>query len=306
MKLSKLVKRYRVDNPDKFRLDEVDPRDCCGIDFSKDEAKALLADNIKELSAHQEMLYAQDRWSILMIFQAMDTAGKDGVIKHVLSGVNPQGCEVHSFKAPSSQELDHDFLWRAAMRLPERGRIGIFNRSYYEELLVVRVHPELLDRQKLPEEARSGDIWKERFKSVRNFERHLVRNGTKILKFHLCISKEEQRKRFLERLDEPGKRWKFSMGDVEERKSWSAYMKAYQDMIRETSTKEAPWYVVPADDKWFARLVVAATLDETLDRLDLSFPKVENSPELQRVREALLAEGGNSTGRTIRRVKPKA
>jgi PPK2 family polyphosphate:nucleotide phosphotransferase len=294
MKLSKMLKRFRVDKPEKFHLEDVDPTDCCNLDFSKDEAKALVAGNIKQLTEHQEMLYAHDRWSVLMIFQAMDAAGKDGVIKHVLSGVNPQGVEVHSFKAPSPQELDHDFLWRAAQRLPERGRIGIFNRSYYEEVLVVRVHPEFLERQKLPREATTGDLWQERFKSIRAFERHLTRNGTKILKFHLRISKEEQRKRFLERLEEPGKRWKFSMGDVEERKHWDDYMAAYEAMIRETSTKEAPWYVVPADEKWFARLVVAAALDEALDDLRLAFPMVADSPELKRVRDALLAEGGKS------------
>jgi PPK2 family polyphosphate:nucleotide phosphotransferase len=211
-----------------------------------------------------------------------------------MSGVNPQGVEVHAFKVPSSRELDHDFLWRAALRLPERGRIGIFNRSYYEEVLVVRVHPEILDRQKLPKEIDRKSIWEERFRSIRAFERHLARNGTKILKFHLRVSKEEQRKRFLERLDEPGKRWKFSMGDVEERKYWDKYMDAYEDMIRETATPEAPWYVVPADDKWFSRLVVASALVEGLDGLDLAFPTVANSPELRRVRDALLAEGGKA------------
>jgi PPK2 family polyphosphate:nucleotide phosphotransferase len=294
MKLSKILKRFRIDKPDKFRLDHIDPKDCCDLDFTKDESKALIAQSITQLSEHQEKLYAQDRWAVLAIFQAMDTAGKDGVIKHVMSGINPQGCEVHAFKAPNPQELDHDFLWRAAQRLPERGRIGIFNRSYYEEVLVVRVHPELLERQKLPKEVDRKGIWQERFKSIRAFERHLARNGTKVLKFHLRISKEEQRQRFLDRLDAPGKRWKFSMGDVAERKLWDDYMAAYEEMIRETSTKEAPWYVVPADDKWFARLVVAAALDEALDDLDLAYPKVVDSPELKAVRQALLNEG---TGR---------
>jgi len=290
MKLAKIIKRFRVDHPKKFRLADVDPKDCCGLDFGKDEAKLLLAAGIKRLSERQELLYAHDRWSVLALFQAMDTAGKDGVIKHVMSGVNPQGCEVHSFKAPSAQELDHDFLWRSAMRLPERGRIGIFNRSYYEEVLVVRVHPDLLERQKLPKKLNGKDVWQDRFKSIREFERHLVRNGTKILKFHLRISKEEQRRRFLDRLDEPAKRWKFSMGDVEERKRWDDYMDAYEEMIRETSIEEAPWFVVPADDKWFARLVVAAAMVDALENLDLAFPHMADTPELDRVRQALLDE----------------
>lgn len=292
MKLSKIVKRFRIDKPDKFRLDDIDPKDTCGMDFDKDEAKTLIAETIKQLSERQEKLYAHDRWAVLAVFQAMDAAGKDGAIKHVMSGVNPQGCEVHAFKAPSPQELDHDFLWRGAQRLPERGRIGIFNRSYYEEVLVVRVHPEWLDRQKLPNEVDRKHIWQDRFKSIRAFENHLTRNGIKVLKFHLRISKEEQRQRFLDRLEEPGKRWKFSMGDVAERKYWDAYMDAYEDMIRETSTKDAPWYVVPADNKWFARLVVAAAIDEALDDLDIAYPVVANSPELEQVRKALLSEGG--------------
>jgi PPK2 family polyphosphate:nucleotide phosphotransferase len=297
MKLAKLVKRYRIDKPKKFRLADFDPADTQGIDFDKDEAKALLAENIQYLSQRQEMLYAQDRWSVLLIFQAMDAAGKDGVIKHVMSGINPQGCEVHPFKAPSAQELDHDFLRRTGMRLPERGRIGIFNRSYYEEVLVVRVRPELLERQRLPAEVNGKNIWKERFKSIRALERHLARNGTKIIKIHLRISREEQRQRFLDRLEDPAKRWKFSMGDVDERKKWDVYMDAYEDMIRETSTDEAPWYVVPADDKWFARLVVSGAVVDAMDDLHLSYPKVANSPELQKVRQALLDEGGKPTRR---------
>jgi PPK2 family polyphosphate:nucleotide phosphotransferase len=294
VKRAKIIKRFRVDKPDKFRLDDIDPKDTCGLDFDKDDAKAFLGQTSKELAEHQEKLYAQDRWAVLLIFQAMDAAGKDGVIKHVMSGVNPQGCEVHAFKAPTPQELDHDFMWRTTQRLPERGRIGIFNRSYYEEVLVVRVHPEFLERQRLPADIDRKDIWEERFKSIRAFERHLARNGTKVLKFHLRISKEEQRQRFLDRLDEPGKRWKFSLGDVAERKHWDDYMAAYEDMIRATSTKEAPWYVVPADNKWFARAFVAAAVDEALDDLKLEFPKVANSPELKAVRQALLNEG---TGR---------
>jgi len=292
MKRSKIIKRFRVDKPDKFRLDEIDPKDNCGLDFTKDDAKKMLADTSKDLAEEQDKLYAQDRWAVLIIFQAMDAAGKDGVTKHVMSGVNPQGCEVHSFKAPTPEELDHDFLWRSARALPERGRIGIFNRSYYEEVLVVRVHPEILDRQKLPKGVDRKTIWEDRYKSIRAFERHLVRNGTKVLKFHLRISKEEQRQRFLDRLDEPGKRWKFSMNDVSERQHWDEYMKAYEEMIRATSTKEAPWYVVPSDDKWFARMFVAAALDDTLDSLKLEYPKVANSPELRAVKQALLNEGG--------------
>jgi PPK2 family polyphosphate:nucleotide phosphotransferase len=291
MNLSKIVKRFRVDKPGKFRLSSIDPGDTCGLDLDKDELKERMVKDVKRLAERQEVLYAQDRWAVLMIIQAMDAAGKDGIVEHVMSGVNPQGVEVHSFKAPSPQELEHDFLWRAAQRLPERGRIGIFNRSYYEETLVVRVHPEFLDKQKLPAGLAGKDIWKERFKSIRNFERHLVRNGTRVLKFHLRISKEEQRQRFLDRLEQPAKRWKFNMADVAERARWDDYMEVYEEMIRETSTEEAPWYVVPADNKGFARLIVAAALDDALDDLDLKLPQVANTPELQKVRQALLDEG---------------
>jgi PPK2 family polyphosphate:nucleotide phosphotransferase len=288
----KLVKRFRIDRPGKFRLADFDPADCAGLDIEKDEAKAMLAEGTKRLGALQERLYAQDRWAVLAIFQAMDAAGKDGAIKHVMSGINPQGVQVFSFKAPSSQELDHDFMWRHAICLPERGRIGIFNRSYYEEVLVVRVHPELLDREKLPPALVTKHIWKERFADIRAFERYFARNGTLILKFFLHVSKEEQRKQFLERLDDPAKRWKFSMGDVAERKLWDRYMDAYQDMIRHTSAAAAPWYVIPADNKWFARLLVAAALVEAMERLDLDFPKVEGAAlrELMKARKALLAE----------------
>jgi PPK2 family polyphosphate:nucleotide phosphotransferase len=291
MKISKLVKRYRVGNPRKFKLSDIDPADTCDLDFDKDDAKAMLVQSTQRLSNLQELLYAQDQWSLLLIFQAMDAAGKDGVIKHVMSGVNPQGCEVHPFKAPTAHELDHDFMWRAAVRLPERGRIGIFNRSYYEEVLVVRVHPEFLESQKLPPSRIGKDIWSQRFKTIRAFEQHLCRNGTKILKFHLRVSKEEQRQRFLERLEEPTKRWKFSMGDIAERKLWDKYMDVYEDMIRETSTDDAPWHVVPADNKYLARLVVSATIVEAMEGLNLSAPKVANSPELKKVWEALLNEG---------------
>jgi PPK2 family polyphosphate:nucleotide phosphotransferase len=292
MKLRKIVKRFRVDKPDKFRLSDIDPSDCCDLDLEKDEAKAMLAEGVKKLTVLQEKLYAHNRWAVLAVFQAMDAAGKDGAIKHVMSGVNPQGVQVHSFKAPSAEELDHDFLWRIAKALPERGRIGIFNRSHYEEVLVVRVHQEYLAKQRLPDGIADEDIWDERFKSIREFERHLARNGVLILKFFLHVSKEEQRKRFLERLDEPAKRWKFEMGDVAERKLWDKYMHAYEEMIRETSRPEAPWYVVPADNKPFARLVIAEALIEAMEDLDLQFPKVEGAAlkELERVRGALMAE----------------
>jgi PPK2 family polyphosphate:nucleotide phosphotransferase len=292
MPCPKYVERYRIDRPEKFRLADVDPGDTCDLDLDKDDAKEILAKDIKRLAELQERLYAHDRWSLLVILQAMDTAGKDGVIKHVMSGLNPQGCEVHPFKAPSAQELDHDFLWRAARVLPERGRIGIFTRSHYEEVLVVRVHPEILARQKLPAELVTGRIWEQRFEAIRNFEHHLVRNGTIVLKFFLHISREEQRERFLARIDDPAKRWKFSMGDVAERKLWDRYMAAFQDAIRKTSTAEAPWFVVPANKKWFSRLVVSAAMIDALERLDLHFPKVEGAAleELKRAREALVAE----------------
>src|SRR5215468_10179468 len=275
MKLEKLIRRFRIDDPDHFRLASFDCGDTGGLDLDKDEAKAELAGDLDRLSDLQERLYADDRWSLLIVLQAMDAAGKDGVIKHVMTGLNPQGCVVHSFKAPSSSELDHDFLWLAAQYLPPRGDIGIFNRSYYEEVLVVRVHPELLERQRIPKELIGKDIWKERFKSIRAFERHLARSGTIVLKFFLHVSKEEQRRRFLDRLDEPSKRWKFSMADVNERKNWDDYMAAYEDMIRETSHEAAPWHVVPADSKPLARLIVAASIVEAMERLDLQFPKVE-------------------------------
>jgi len=303
MKFGKLIKSFRIDNPDKFRLADHDSQETCGLDIDKDAAKGMLADGIKRLAALQERLYAQDRWAVLAVFQAMDAAGKDGAIEHVMSGVNPQGCQVHAFKAPSAEELDHDFLWRCAMRLPERGRIGIFNRSYYEEVLVVRVHPEILARQKLPSELKGKDIWKHRFKSIRGFERHLAVNGTRPIKFFLNVSREEQRRRFLERIDEPAKRWKFSMDDVAERKLWDKYMEAYEDTIRNTSREDAPWYVVPADNKWFARLVVAAVLVDTLEALDLQFPKVEGDTlkELEQVRRALLAEASDEGRRKSNR-----
>ena len=289
MTLNSITKRFRIDSPDKFRLSTFDPGECHGLSVDKSEAKAMLAEGIEQLTDLQERLYACDRWSVLIVLQAMDAAGKDSVIKHVMSGLNPQGVEVHSFKQPSAEELDHNFLWRAARRLPERGRIGIFNRSYYEEVLVVRVHPELLERQQLPGSLEGKDIWQQRFDDICAFERHLTRNGTRILKFFLHVSKEEQRKRFLERIDEPAKRWKFSMGDVAERKLWDKYMAAYEDMIRQTSRPEAPWFVVPADHKWFTRMVVAGALVQELQALGLDFPKIEGKAlkELQDVGKAL-------------------
>jgi PPK2 family polyphosphate:nucleotide phosphotransferase len=290
MKLAKIIKRFRIDRPEKFRLADIDPADTCGLDIEKAEAKAMLADGVERLAALQEKLYAQNRWAVLAVFQAMDAAGKDGAIKHVMSGINPQGVQVHAFKAPSAEELDHDFLWRIAKALPERGRIGIFNRSHYEEVLVARVHPEILARQRLP--LAGKDIWDNRFKSIREFERHLARNGVLILKFFLHVSKEEQRQRFLARLEEPAKRWKFEMGDVAERKLWDKYQHAYEDAIRQTSRPGAPWYVVPADSKWFARLVIAEAIVEAMEGLELEFPKVDGSAlkELERVRGALIAE----------------
>jgi PPK2 family polyphosphate:nucleotide phosphotransferase len=294
MKLDKLIKRYRIDNPQHFRLADFDPGDTGGLAIGKDDAKKIIADQGRKLAALQERLYAGNQWSVLLILQGMDASGKDGIVEHVLYGVNPMGCDVHSFKAPNAEELDHDFLWRIAKRLPERGRIGIFNRSHYEEALIVRVHPDILARQKLPPRLVTKNIWKERFEDIRGFERHLARNGTLILKFHLRMSREEQRKRFLDRLDEPHKRWKFSMGDVKERDLWNRYMASYQDAIRNTSIPEAPWIVVPADHKWFARLVVSVTLVSALEKLGLDFPKRgDSSPaELKKARAALQADDG--------------
>ena len=294
MTLNSIARRFRIDDLDKFRLSDCDPAECQGLDIDKSDAKALLAEGIERLSDLQARLYASDRWSVLIVLQAMDAAGKDSLIKHVMTGLNPQGVEVHPFKQPSAEELDHDFLWRAAKRLPERGRINIFNRSYYEEVLVVRVHPELLERQRLPETVVGKDIWQQRFDDIRAFERHLARNGTRILKFFLHMSKEEQRKQFLERIEEPAKRWKFSMGDVAERKLWDKYMAAYEDMIRHTSQPEAPWFVVPADKKWFTRMVVAGALVQELESLKLEYPKVEGAAlkELQEAAKALKAEKG--------------
>ncbi len=298
MKLKKIIKAarqlskpYRVTDERKFRLKDVDPGDT-GEFTSEDKpgAKEALQNGVRALAELQDVLYAQDRWSLLLIFQAMDAAGKDGTIKHVMSGVNPQGCQVSSFKGPSSEDLDHDFLWRCVKQLPERGRIGIFNRSYYEETLVVRVHPEFLAGQKLPEEMVTKDIWEHRFQDIRAFERYLHRNGTVVLKFFLHVSKKEQQKRFLERLDQPEKNWKFSINDAKERGFWDDYMEAYEETIRETTTKNSPWYVVPANNKWFTRVIVAAAIIDTLDSLKPSYPKVSTAKqkELAQVRKALL------------------
>jgi PPK2 family polyphosphate:nucleotide phosphotransferase len=295
MTLHGMAKRFRIDDPDKFHLSARDPAECYGLTADKNEAKAMLAEGLEQLSDLQERLYAFDSWSVLIILQAMDAAGKDSVIKHVMAGLNPQGVEVHPFKQPSVEELDHNFLWRAARHLPERGRIGIFNRSYYEEVLVVRVHPELLGQQKLPASLTGKDVWQKRFEDIRAFERHLVRNGTIVLKFFLHVSKDEQRKRFLDRIDEPAKRWKFSMADVDERKLWNKYQGAYEDMIRNTSCPDAPWYVVPADHKWFTRMVIAGVLVRELRALDLDFPRIKGEAlkELQKARKALKAERGS-------------
>jgi PPK2 family polyphosphate:nucleotide phosphotransferase len=286
-----LAKRFRVTDGDGFRLKDVDPADTLDFgDQDKPRAKEALANGITALAELQDMLYAQDSWAVLLIFQAMDAAGKDGTIKHVMSGVNPQGCEVVSFKVPSPEDLDHDFLWRCVRKLPERGRIGIFNRSYYEETLVVRVHPDLLGKQRLPGEVVTKDIWKERFQDIRCFERYLTRNGIVIRKFFLHVSKGEQKRRFLQRLENPEKNWKFSAGDIKERGFWKDYQDAYEETIRHTASKDAPWYVVPADNKWFTRVVVAAAVVDTLASLRLQYPKVdkEKRRELASAQKALL------------------
>ena len=288
MKRRELVKRYRIAENKGFRLADVKPADTWKLK-SKDQAQEWLEKGVARLSELQEQLYAQNQWAVLLILQAMDAAGKDGTIKHVMSGVNPQGCDVASFKVPSAGELNHDFLWRTTRRLPERGRIGIFNRSYYEEALVVRVHPELLARQKLPPSLITKDIWQERFEDINAFERHLTRNGVLVRKFFLHLSKPEQRQRLLSRLEQPEKNWKFSLDDLRERQKWGAYTRAYEEVIRHTGTDYAPWYVVPADHKWFTRLVVAEVIVEALESLDLSYPKVSPAKrrELAAVRTAL-------------------
>ena len=289
----RLSKPYRVTNGKKFRLKDIDPGDTGELKSQdKPRAKEALADGVEALAELQDKLYAQDRWSVLLIFQAMDAAGKDGTIKHVMSGVNPQGCQVFSFKAPTSEDLDHDFLWRCQKSLPERGRIGIFNRSYYEETLVVRVHPEFLASQKLPSACVTKHIWDERFQDIRAFERYLHRNGTIVRKFFLHVSNEEQQRRFLSRLDEPDKNWKFSPNDAKERRFWDEYMHAYEETIRGTATDDSPWYVVPADNKWFTRVVVAAAVIDALASLELEYPTVDGAKrkELERTRRELLGK----------------
>jgi PPK2 family polyphosphate:nucleotide phosphotransferase len=292
MDMQKLVRPFRIDDGKGFRLKDISPKDTRGI-RSKQRALEQLQQGVDRLRELQDRLYAQDRWAVLLIFQAMDAAGKDGTIKHVMSGINPQGCQVFSFKAPSNEELDHDYLWRAVRALPERGRIGIFNRSYYEEVLVVRVHEELLNAQKLPTSLISKNIWRERYEDIHNFERYLTRNGVIVRKFFLHVSKEEQRQRFLSRLREPDKNWKFSLADAKERNCWEAYQEAYEDAIRQTASEHAPWYVVPADHKWFTRMVVSAAIVDALEELDLSYPIVDahKREELKLVQAELEKEG---------------
>ena len=291
-RIEKYVDPFRITKGARFKLADFDPGDTCGLRLDKGEASDLLQRGTEWLAEEQDMLYAQNRWSLLLVFQAMDAAGKDGTIKHVMSGVNPQGCQVFSFKQPSLEDLEHDFLWRYAKSLPERGRIGIFNRSYYEEVLVVRVHEDILKRQRLPRPFVGEDIWDERLSDIAHFEDYLTRQGTIILKFFLNLSRKEQKRRFMERLDKPDKRWKFSASDVHERRFWGDYMHAFQEAIRATASKRAPWYVVPADNKWFTRLIVAAAIVETMEKLDLAYPTVDakKKKELQAARAALSQE----------------
>ncbi len=288
-----LADHHRVEDGASFTLASVDPADTFGLAVDRDDAKELLQRDLKALKKLQERLYAEGRWAVLVILQAMDAAGKDSAIEHVMSGVNPQGVDVHAFKAPSTLELGHDFLWRHAVALPPRGRIGIFNRSHYEEVLVARVHPEIIERQNLPPALAGGDkFWSHRLKDIRAFERHLARNGTAVVKFFLHISKEEQARRFLDRIDDPDKHWKFSFGDLAERQHWDAYMHAYEEAVRRTAAPDAPWFVVPADNKWYARLVISAVLVDTLERLDPRFPEVDDDyrRRLSVAREALARE----------------
>jgi len=292
-KAAQFARPYRVDDGRKFRLEDIDPGDTGEL---KDKAAAgeWLDRGVARLAELQERLYAQDRWAVLLIFQAMDAAGKDGVIKHVMSGINPQGCQVYSFKAPSAEELDHDFLWRTSKCLPERGRIGIFNRSYYEEVLVVRVHPAFLAGQKLPASLVGKGVWKERYEDINNFEKYLSRNGVLVRKFFLHVSKKEQKKRFLKRLDEPEKNWKFQAADVKERGHWDDYVRAYEDMLRSTATPHAPWYVVPADSKWFTRVVVAGAIIDALESLELRFPELDDAKRRELAAARALLEGNDA------------
>jgi PPK2 family polyphosphate:nucleotide phosphotransferase len=291
-RIQKYVHPFRITKGKDFQIKDFDPADTCELKLDKGEAAELLEKGTEWLAQEQDMLYAQDRWSLLLLFQAMDAAGKDGTIKHVMSGINPEGCQVFSFKQPSSEDLDHDFLWRYVKCLPERGRIGIFNRSYYEEVLVVRVHPEILAKQKLPPSGFDKRIWDERLADIANFEDYLTRQGTIVLKFFLYVSRKEQKKRFLERLDTPEKNWKFSTADVQERDHWDDYMHAFEEAIRATAAQRAPWYVVPADHKWFTRLVVAAAIVEAVESLGLSYPQIDamKKKELVTAREALARE----------------
>jgi PPK2 family polyphosphate:nucleotide phosphotransferase len=286
----KLVKPYRVEHGKHFRLRDHDPGETAGVE-SKEEAAKLLAEGVAKLADLQDKLYADDHWALLLIFQAMDAAGKDGAIKHVMSGINPQGCQVYSFKAPSSEELDHDYLWRTMKCVPERGRIGIFNRSYYEEVLVVRVHPELLRTQRIPPQLVTKNIWKERFEDIRAFERYLTRNGILIQKFFLNVSKKEQKRRFMARLDKPEKNWKFSAADIHERARWDDYMAAYEDLIQHTTTPEAPWHVIPADNKWFTRIAVSAAIVDALEDLNLAYPTVDGAKAKELAAARKLLEG---------------
>jgi PPK2 family polyphosphate:nucleotide phosphotransferase len=304
--LKTFVAPFRVDGSGEFHLKSHRTNEKGGLD--KDKAEKILEANRKRLNDFQEKLYAQDRWSVLLIFQGMDAAGKDSAIKSIFDGVNPQGCEVHAFKQPSTLELDHDFMWRSAIALPQRGRIGIFNRSYYEECLVVRVHPEILAKEKIPRALVTKNIWGERFEDISAFERYLTRNGTIVLQFYLNISKQEQRERFLDRLNEPSKNWKFSMADIAERALWGKYQAAYQEVIRHTSTAAAPWHVVPADHKWFARVVIGSTIVGALEKLELKFPKADKASleEFAQVRKALLEEGkGGGTKLVLGKVAKK-
>jgi PPK2 family polyphosphate:nucleotide phosphotransferase len=299
-RLSRFIAPYRVDDGRKFRLDRHDPADTGGLGSeAKEDAKAWLQETIEWLAEEQEKLFAQDRWAVLLIFQAMDAAGKDSTIKHVLTGVNPQGCHVTSFKAPTSTELDHDFLWRSTLALPERGRIGIFNRSYYEEVLVVRVHRQILAGQKLPSELVGKRLWKERLEDIAAYERYLSRNGVAIRKFFLNVSREEQARRFVERIDDPAKNWKFSARDVDEREHWDAYMEAFEDAIRATATPEAPWFIVPADNKWFTRTVVAGAIVDLMEGLGLRYPELdpEERGQLASIRERLAVSEPRSRSR---------
>ncbi len=288
---SKLSNPYRIDHGKNFRLKDFDPAATTHI-HSRPQGEKLLAQSIAQMSEYQDKLYAQDRWGVLLIFQAMDAAGKDGAIKHVMSGVNPQGCQVYSFKAPSSEDLNHDYLWRTSKCLPERGHIGIFNRSYYEEVLVVRVHPPILKNERLPDSLVGKDIWQDRFEDISNFEQYLSNNGIVVRKFFLNVSKKEQKRRFLERLDQPEKNWKFSASDLAERACWDDYMRAYEEMIAATSTKHSPWYVVPADNKWYTRIVVAAAIVDTLKELKVQYPEVgpEKRKQLAAAKKELLGK----------------